>query len=278
MGRVLDKKLDNLVQYSQKKLYIPLDTALENSPRNSLRHLSQQMEISYDSVRTATKIKCCFRLDYYVPEINSWGWLKKNTSWNGMMGMLQRGEVHMGACAIFVTPARADTVDFTMPLLNFKYSVFIQRPSVHSMVWNSLIKPFTPELWGFCGIAMIVTALHLWLLNICLRHFLKDRGEELRQYTFQDTLFCLISIFFQQGADINPHSISGRVVILTASLVAVTLYAGYSATLVSFLATDSDDLQFNTLYSLLEAGDYKLGCVKDSAEFFYLRVSYIYHF
>ncbi|PSN40732.1 Ionotropic receptor 129 [Blattella germanica] len=215
-----------------------------------------------------------FKMQHSTPEINSWGWMENNGSWNGVIGMIQRGDVHMGACAIFVTSARIETIDFTMPLFDFGYSIFIKQTNPYKMAWDSLISPFSPAFWGICALAMIVMAFNLWMLQTSL-NYLNKKNKDLNsiQYTFGDSLFFLAGIFFQQGAEVNLISISERVVLFTASLTAITLYAGYSATLLAYLATDADALSFNNLFEFLEEGGFQLGCVRESAEYFFLRDS-----
>ena len=39
-------------------------------------------------------------------------------NWKGMMGMVQRNEVHVAVSDFFPTPVRSQTVDFTTPILN----------------------------------------------------------------------------------------------------------------------------------------------------------------
>ncbi|KAJ9579122.1 hypothetical protein L9F63_024772 [Diploptera punctata] len=207
-------------------------------------------------------------MKYSVPKVNSWGWKTENETWTGMIGMIEQGEVHMGASAVFITQGRAQAVDFTMPLLDFGYTLFIEKPNPYKMAWNSLISPFTLEMWWTSCVSLIVITIFLWL---ALHHPLYNNNKH--HHTLTDLLMSVIGIFFQQGNELCHQSISIRIVILTATLTAFILYAGYSATLLSFLTTDVDEMPFRSLQEFLDDGQYKLGCIKDSAEYFFLRDS-----
>ena len=53
-----------------------------------------------------------------IPSVDSgWGGMTENGSWNGMVGMVERGEVEIAVSDFYMTPSRKDVVDFTVALL-----------------------------------------------------------------------------------------------------------------------------------------------------------------
>ena len=53
-----------------------------------------------------------------IPSVDlRWGAVTENGSWNGMIGMVERGEVEVAISSFYMTPSRKEVVDFTVPLL-----------------------------------------------------------------------------------------------------------------------------------------------------------------
>ena len=59
----------------------------------------------------------CTRYWMIVAPDLTFGSLQKDGNWSGMIGMVDRGEVDMAVAPIYMTPARKEVVDFTVPLL-----------------------------------------------------------------------------------------------------------------------------------------------------------------
>jgi hypothetical protein len=53
-----------------------------------------------------------FSSDYYTPEGNWYGSHVGNGTWNGLVGMVMRNEVHVANVDMTWTSARGDVVDF----------------------------------------------------------------------------------------------------------------------------------------------------------------------
>lgn len=70
---------------------------------------------------------------------------QKNGSWDGMIGMLVRGEAEVGASSFLVTTKRMEAVDYTHSLAEAGTNVYIRRPEVYTLPWtSSLALQFTP--------------------------------------------------------------------------------------------------------------------------------------
>jgi hypothetical protein len=55
---------------------------------------------------------CFNRSDFYKPSDNFFGTPNENGSWNGMIGMLHRGEADFAVAKFVMSPARLQAVDF----------------------------------------------------------------------------------------------------------------------------------------------------------------------
>lgn len=73
---------------------------------------------------------CCYerRSEFIMPADRAWGSLAHNGSWNGMMGMIVRGEAEIAVAEFTMTALRAEAVDFTVPLINTRFTAVSLSP------------------------------------------------------------------------------------------------------------------------------------------------------
>jgi hypothetical protein len=81
----------------------------------------------------------------------------------------------------------------------------------------------------------------------------------------------LICLWFTDQPD-EVKNTSGRIVILTASVVSMVLMAAYSAFLISSLAVQRQHLPFRDLQGILDDGSYRLGVFRGGSYFNMFRV------
>ena len=86
----------------------------------------------------------------------------------------------------------------------------------------------------------------------------------------QDQSFC----FHSTGVAAVPVALSCRLVYLGIYLTSVTLFAAYSATLVSSLAVRVHVLPFKTFEDLLKTNEYRMSVVSNSAVLSEFEVSF----
>ena len=91
------------------------------------------------------------------------------------------------------------------------------------------------------------------------------------------TIFPVIPLPPSTGAEGLPHGLGTRFFFWLFYIAMVTVFAAYSAMLVSFLATQTMVLPFEDVEGLLEEGSYKLGIHRDTSELDYFRVSLRLH-
>jgi hypothetical protein len=56
------------------------------------------------------------RADYYTPPDDSFGVKLENGSWNGVVGMVVRGEVHISNAAFMYNVPRMEALDYLDPM------------------------------------------------------------------------------------------------------------------------------------------------------------------
>ncbi|PSN34366.1 Ionotropic receptor 139 [Blattella germanica] len=196
--------------------------------------------------------------NFNIPREAKWG-VPENGTWDGMIGEIQRKEVDMAVNGFFMTSKRMDILDFTLPLLYTRYSIFIREPDNKSTQWGNFLAPFSSKLWIAVLTAIVVLALFLALLYYCGRRYGNQEAEDSSRYDLYDYFLYIFGVFCSQGHYLSPRSNSCRLVYLLANLTAVVLLAAYSGTLISFLTVHNYNFPFTDLDGLLAENSYDLG-------------------
>ncbi|KAJ9590514.1 hypothetical protein L9F63_016465 [Diploptera punctata] len=155
----------------------------------------------------------------------------------------------------------------------FRYQVFIQQPTRENLVWNDFLKPFTLVLWCTVSLSIMVLSICLTTFHAIGRRFGNEEIEGPHTYNFYNSLHFVFGIFCQQGHDNTPRANSCRIVYLTAYLTAMIVFYAYSASLISHLTKKTTSMPFNDLKGLMKDGTYRLGVIKDTAEYDTFRKS-----
>ena len=59
----------------------------------------------------------------FVPATGQWGYAEANGTWNGVLGMVDRGEVEVGVCDVAMSSSRVGVVSYSMQVATFQYVV-----------------------------------------------------------------------------------------------------------------------------------------------------------
>ncbi|XP_023232714.1 uncharacterized protein LOC111632512 [Centruroides sculpturatus] len=216
--------------------------------------LSRRLNFSYDIVRPADK---------------KWG-SKHNGTWNGMIGMIEKQEVRGALGGMSVIASRVEVADFSKSYAFDRIAFVIRSPEETSRKWV-IFRPFTWDVWLAVTIAILVVAICLFVIENIIWHsaeIYKSRYDvKLKNLKIVKAILLIYkSVVYQDCYD--PTSNSGRVLIVFWWIFVITLIAGYSGTLVSFMANPGRETPVDTiskLVSVLKSGQFSCGTISDSA-------------
>ncbi|XP_069681551.1 probable glutamate receptor [Periplaneta americana] len=215
-----------------------------------------------------------FRSDFYTSRDNFFGAPLENGSWTGMIGMLQRGEVDFACSKFLMIPARLQVVDFLSTTVQVKTRLLIKEKRSLELTWGEFLRPFTTRLWCVHFLSLILTGICFSVTYVIGRRQGREIGVNSTLHNIYDAFFYTYASFCQQGQSSTPRTLSCRVVYLTSYLTAVVVMAGYSAFLISFLATrETRRFPFTSFKEFLEDGTYNLEMVANSAFIWYFKHS-----
>ncbi|XP_033607560.1 probable glutamate receptor isoform X2 [Cryptotermes secundus] len=190
----------------------------------------------------------------------SYGSKSGNGSWSGMVALVSSGEADIGIGDFTATAERSHVVEFIDTVEFSSIKVFIKIPNSSDMVWNSYVAPFSYGLW-------LAVAISGCALCVCLTitNFSHDGQKEKQSLMVSETVFYIFGCLCQQGQREAVNRTAGRIVTLTAYVMSLVIFVGYSASLISSLAVQPRNLPFRDLQGLLYDGSYSLGVLQNSS-------------
>ncbi|CAB3225979.1 unnamed protein product [Arctia plantaginis] len=131
---------------------------------------------------------------------------KMINGWDGMVGELIRKEADMAIAPMTVTLERETVIDFSKPFLSFDIKP-TKTPANDTGAIFSFLQPLSKEIW-----TTVVNEFNFW-----------------------NSLWFTLGSFMQQGSDITPRSLSGRIVGSVWWFFTAIVISSYTANLASYL-------------------------------------------
>ncbi|RLU16068.1 ObirIr14 [Ooceraea biroi] len=201
-----------------------------------------------------------FTLDI-VSEVNGNGlWNRQNNTWSGVMAEIVSGRADFAIADMSMTSLRIRYVDFTLPLIISRNSLFIKEPDMCGVKWFGYLQAFRFHTWFGISMIVVITPLLLSFMKICCES--RNIADLL-----SENFLHVWGIFCQQALIDFPRPSSLRIAYFTIFLTAILISAYYSAALVCFLTACTHVLPFRTIDEFVEDGSYKLIVPRGSADY-----------
>ncbi|XP_030045156.1 glutamate receptor 2-like, partial [Microcaecilia unicolor] len=210
--------------------------------------------------------------------------------WNGMVGELVYGKADIAIAPLTITLVREEVIDFSKPFMSLGISIMIKKPQKSKPGVFSFLDPLAYEIWMCIVFAYIGVSVVLFLVSRFSPYewhtedFEDGRetqsNESTNEFGIFNSLWFSLGAFMQQGCDISPRSLSGRIVGGVWWFFTLIIISSYTANLAAFLTVErmvspiesAEDLSKQTeiAYGTLDSGSTK--------EFFRVRISSIIAF
>uniref|UniRef100_A0AAQ6IM74 Glutamate receptor n=1 Tax=Anabas testudineus TaxID=64144 RepID=A0AAQ6IM74_ANATE len=184
--------------------------------------------------------------------------------WNGMVGELVYGQADMAVAPLTITLVREQVIDFTKPFMSLGISIMIKKPTKSKPGVFSFLDPLAYEIWMCIVFAYIGVSVVLFLVS---RRGEKETPEHTNDFGIFNSLWFSLGAFMQQGCDISPRSLSGRIVGGVWWFFTLIIISSYTANLAAFLTVErmvspiesAEDLakQTEIAYGTLDGGSTK---------------------
>ncbi|KAL6098279.1 gria1 [Pungitius sinensis] len=225
--------------------------------------------------------------------------------WNGMVGELVYGKADVAVAPLTITLVREQVIDFTKPFMSLGISIMIKKPTKSKPGVFSFLDPLAYEIWmcivfAYIGVSVVLFLVsrfspYEWkaddsddedetLASSSSRRALptssspgfpqnqnqqkeKEAPEHTNDFGIFNSLWFSLGAFMQQGCDISPRSLSGRIVGGVWWFFTLIIISSYTANLAAFLTVErmvspiegAEDLakQTEIAYGTLDGGSTK---------------------
>ncbi|XP_013149588.1 PREDICTED: glutamate receptor 1-like [Papilio polytes] len=194
-------------------------------------------------------------INYELRTVKDGKYGKENTrragGWDGMVGELIRKEADLAIAPLTVTPEREGVVDFSKPFLSFDAKP--EKPDFeNASTVFTFLHPLSKEIWLCILFSMFAVSIVLffvsrfspseWRLVSVTESQSNEHNEVattkttvINEFSFWNSIWFSIGSFMQQGSDISPRSLSGRIVGAVWWFFTLVVICSYTANLASYL-------------------------------------------
>uniref|UniRef100_A0A8C7QHX9 Glutamate receptor n=1 Tax=Oncorhynchus mykiss TaxID=8022 RepID=A0A8C7QHX9_ONCMY len=187
--------------------------------------------------------------------------------WNGMVGELVYGKADVAVAPLTITLVREEVIDFSKPFMSLGISIMIKKPTKSKPGVFSFLDPLAYEIWMCIVFAYIGVSVVLFLSQSQLGQGQSQSEGHTNEFGIFNSLWFSLGAFMQQGCDISPRSLSGRIVGGVWWFFTLIIISSYTANLAAFLTVErmvspiesAEDLakQTEIAYGTLDGGSTK---------------------
>ena len=212
-----------------------------------------------------------FTLNLTASIDNKWGGVDANGKWNGMVGMVVRGEVDLAAASLTRTMERDAVTSFSITIMD-EFSTLVSpvggKPAIQVWVY---MKIFSKTSWAIISAALICIALCLYVINASgLSKLHGTRDSE--NFNILNGIGLSMLFLMQLHYDIHHSTLSSRIVILMCGITFYLIYAYYVSDLTATMTSKPRGHPVKSFNDVIK-GDYKILVNNATAQFSQLKNS-----
>ncbi|XP_059614013.1 glutamate receptor 1-like [Phlebotomus argentipes] len=214
--------------------------------------------------------------------------------WDGMVGELIRHEADVAIASMTITAERERVIDFSKPFMSLGISIMIKKPMKQQPGVFSFLNPLSKEIWVCVLLSYFGVSIVLFIVSRFSPYewrLFSSTGEEshhleqisggqtshtvVNEFSILNSFWFALGAFMQQGCDISPRSISGRIVGSVWWFFALILISSYTANLAAFLTLERMSSPIDSPEDLAAQTDVQYGTLYHGATWDFFRRSQI---
>ncbi|XP_058805200.1 glutamate receptor 1-like isoform X2 [Phymastichus coffea] len=223
--------------------------------------------------------------------------------WDGMVGELIRKEADIAIAPMTITSERERVIDFSKPFMSLGISIMIKKPVKQNPGVFSFLNPLSKEIWvcvifSYIGVSIVLFIVsrfspYEWrvlTLGPSRDASLVSRDDTMQHshgsphgqhtsmandFTILNSLWFALGAIMQQGCDISPRSVSGRIVGSVWWFFTLILISSYTANLAAFLTVERMVTPINSPEDLAAQTEVQYGTLAHGSTWDFFRRSQI---
>ncbi|KHN72930.1 Glutamate receptor 1 [Toxocara canis] len=214
---------------------------------------------------------------YEIILSNKYGAKQPDGSWDGLIGALLSGDADVCVASLTINQDRERVVDFSKPYMTTGISIMIKKPDKQEFSVFSFMQPLSTEIWMYIIFAYVGVSVVIFLVSRFSPY--EWRVEEMpngsgftisNDFSVYNCLWFTLAAFMQQGTDILPRSISGRIASSAWWFFTMIIVSSYTANLAAFLTLEKMQAPIESVEDLAKQTKIKYGIQQggSTAQFF----------
>ncbi|XP_013421058.1 glutamate receptor 2-like [Lingula anatina] len=189
--------------------------------------------------------------------------------WDGMVAELINGVADLAIADLSITLDREKFIDFSKPFMNLGISIMIKKPEEIVPNIFSFMDPLSDKIWMCITFAYLAVSVVLFLVTrFSASEWVVEENEEdngdpevHNDFNFINSLWFSLAAFMQQGCELCPKSISGRIVGSVWWFFTLIIISSYTANLAAFLTVSRMNSPIQSADDLAKQTDIAYGCI-----------------
>jgi ionotropic kainate glutamate receptor 2 len=187
---------------------------------------------------------------YSIKKAYQWGSFSNGT-WNGMVGMIERGISDIAVTDLSMTKDRSSAVDFLPSLMETSEELFINHPG-ESLSLDGYTAPFSFSSW--VGVILWLIIVPIILAGIALY----GDDQYSNEFGLGSCYGFVAQVFMMHSNATMPSTNSSRIAFGSVLVGGIIIYYYWEAELFAHLAVRKTNLPFYNLRELSKYSEYKL--------------------
>ncbi|CAG9558745.1 unnamed protein product [Danaus chrysippus] len=174
--------------------------------------------------------------------------------WSGLVGEILRKDSDIAVAPLAITPEREKVIDFSEPFLTIETPIKQAKNTKHLSGTFSFLRPLSKEIWLCVIFSFFAVSIVLFLVSrfspyewrsvsitdTHLEHPISNTNEIIlhNKFSIWNSFWFSLGSFMQQGSDVVPKSLSGRIVGIVWWFFALILVCSYTANLAAYLIVE----------------------------------------
>ena len=190
---------------------------------------------------------------------------EESNDWNGIVGMIKRGEIDTSITDLSITKNRSAVIKFATPHRKYQNRLFMKR-KVLSPAWDIFLSVFDSSYWFVLGFFLILCSAVLFSFSLYSKNpsnnALNTLGMRILQFceAFCTSVkaFLALDVLALDALDQTRVLISSRILVLVIGTCGMLNFYVYNAGLISSLMMERSDLPIEKFSDFLENPQYSL--------------------
>ncbi|XP_026500303.1 glutamate receptor 1-like [Vanessa tameamea] len=177
-----------------------------------------------------------------------------HNAWSGLVGEVFRKEVDIAIAPLAITAEREKVIDFSEPFLSIETPIKNTKQPKRLAGTFSFLRPLSKEIWlcvlfSFFAVSIVLFLVsrfspHEWrsvsITDSHLEQPISNTNEIIlhNEFSIWNSFWFSLGSFMQQGSDVVPRSLSGRIVGTVWWFFALVLVCSYTANLAAYLIVE----------------------------------------